>query len=100
MLTIPHEIWTPCEFTRRVFRAAGIPNVHCIPAPIVVSRMAEPFRFPEIPPDLDKVPWINLRIGFGRYGDINRSFPSHAVGSAKLSSNFTAAISHWCLSRY
>src|ERR1700730_2897668 len=39
--------------------------------------MAEPFRFPEIPPDLDKVPWINLRIGFGRYGDINRSFPSH-----------------------
>ena len=77
MLTIPHEIWTPCEFTRRVFRAAGIPNVHCIPAPIVVSRIAEPFRFPEIPPDLDKVPWINLRIGFGRYGDINRSFPSH-----------------------
>jgi hypothetical protein len=77
MLTIPQEIWTPCEFTRRVFRAAGIPNVHCIPAPIVVSRMAEPFRFPEIPPDLDKVPWINLRIGFGRYGDINRSFPSH-----------------------
>ena len=50
MLTIPHEIWMPCEFTRRVFRAAGIPNVHC---------------------------WINLRIGFGRYGDINRSFPSH-----------------------
>ena len=39
--------------------------------------MAEPFRFPEIPPDLDEVPWINLRIGFGRYGDINRSFPSH-----------------------
>jgi hypothetical protein len=27
MLTIPHEIWTPCEFTRQVFRAAGIPNV-------------------------------------------------------------------------
>jgi hypothetical protein len=77
MLTIPHEIWTPCEFTRQVFRAAGIPNVHCIPAPIVVSRTAEPFRFPEIPPDLDEVPWINLRIGFGRYGGINRSFPSH-----------------------
>jgi hypothetical protein len=29
-----------------------------------------------IPPDLDNVPWINLRVGFGRYGDINRSFPS------------------------
>ena len=54
MLTIPHEIWALCEFTRRLFRAAGTLNVHCIPAPIVVSRMAEPFRFPEIPPDLCK----------------------------------------------
>ncbi len=76
MLTIPHEIWTPCEFTRRVFRAAGVPNVHCIPAPIAVPRMALPIRYPDIPPDLDKVPWINLRVGFGRYDDINRSFPS------------------------
>jgi glycosyltransferase involved in cell wall biosynthesis len=76
MLQLPDEIWTPCEFTRRVFHTGGIPNVYRIPAPIAVPRMAEPFRFPEIPPDLDKVPWINLRIGFGRYGDINRSFPS------------------------
>jgi glycosyltransferase involved in cell wall biosynthesis len=35
-----------------------------------------PIRYPDIPPDLDKIPWINLRVGFGRYGDINRSFPS------------------------
>jgi len=76
MLKIPHEIWTPCEFTRQVFRAGGVPNVHCIPAPIAVPRMALPIRFPDIPPDLDKIPWINLRVGFGRYGDINRSFPS------------------------
>lgn len=76
MLRIPHEIWTPCEFTRQVFRAGGIPNVHCIPAPIAVPRMALPLRFPDIPPDLDKIAWINLRVGFGRYGDINRSFPS------------------------
>ena len=76
MLTIPHEIWTPCEFTRQVFRAGGVPNVHRIPAPIAVPRMALPIRFPDIPPDLDKIPWINLRVGFGRYGEINRSFPS------------------------
>ena len=76
MLMIPHEIWTPCEFTRQVFRAGGIPDVHRIPAPIAVPRMALPIRFPDIPADLDKVPWINLRVGFGRYGDINRSFPS------------------------
>jgi glycosyltransferase involved in cell wall biosynthesis len=76
MLTIPHEVWTPCEFTRQVFRAGGVPNVHRIPAPIAVPRMALPIRFPDIPPGLDKIPWINLRIGFGRYGDINRSFPS------------------------
>jgi glycosyltransferase involved in cell wall biosynthesis len=38
--------------------------------------MAKPIRFPDIPPDLDNVSWINLRVGFGRYGDINRSFPS------------------------
>jgi glycosyltransferase involved in cell wall biosynthesis len=76
MLTIPHEIWTPCEFTREVFRAAGVPNVHRIPAAIAVPSVALPIRLPGIPPDLDKIPWINLRIGFGRYGDINRSFPS------------------------
>ncbi|MBV8507506.1 MAG: glycosyltransferase [Alphaproteobacteria bacterium] len=76
MLTIPHEIWTPCEFTRQVFLARGVPNVHCIPAPIAVPRMASPIRFPDIPADLDKISWINLRVGFGCYGDINRSFPS------------------------
>lgn len=76
MLQLPDEIWTPCEFTRQVFRAAGVSNVHRIPAPIAVPRMALPIRFSDIPPDLDKIPWINLRIGFGRYGDINRSFPS------------------------
>jgi glycosyltransferase involved in cell wall biosynthesis len=38
--------------------------------------VALPIRFPDIPPDLDKIPWISLRVGFGRYGDINRSFPS------------------------
>jgi hypothetical protein len=59
-----------------VFCAAGVPNVHRIPAPIAVSSVALPIRFPDIPPDLDKIPWINLRVGFGRYGDINRSFPS------------------------
>jgi glycosyltransferase involved in cell wall biosynthesis len=77
MLAIPHELWTPCEFTRQVFRAAGVPNVHRIPAPIAVPCMALPIRFPDIPPNLDNVPWINLRVGFGRYGDINGSFPSH-----------------------
>jgi glycosyltransferase involved in cell wall biosynthesis len=76
MLTIPHEIWTPCEYTRQVFRAGGVPNVHRIPAPIAVPRMALPIRFPDIPPDLDKAPWINLRVGFGRYWDINQSLPS------------------------
>ena len=76
MLQLPDEIWTPCEFTRRVFHTGGVPNVHRIPVPIAVPRIAEPVRFPDIPPDLDKVPWINLRVGFGRYSDINRSFPS------------------------
>jgi glycosyltransferase involved in cell wall biosynthesis len=38
--------------------------------------MVLPIRFPDIPPDLDKVPWVNLRVGFGRYADINQSFPS------------------------
>ncbi|HEX9535168.1 MAG TPA: hypothetical protein VF924_06820 [Stellaceae bacterium] len=76
MLQLPGEIWTPCEFTRQVFRAGGVPNVHRIPAPIAVPRVELPMRYPDIPPDLDKVPWINLRVGFGRYGDLNRSFPS------------------------
>jgi glycosyltransferase involved in cell wall biosynthesis len=86
MLTIPHEIWTPCEFTRQVLRAEGVPNVHRIPAPIAVPRTALPIRYPDIPPDLEKIPWINLRVGFGRYVDINRSFPSrpHRLGDIIL----------------
>jgi glycosyltransferase involved in cell wall biosynthesis len=76
MLMLPDEIWTPCEFTRRVLRANGIANVHCIPAPIVVPSASAPIKFPEIPPTLDEFPWINLRIGFGRYRDLARSFPS------------------------
>ena len=76
MLTVPDEIWTPCEFTRQVFRSEGVPNVHRIPAPMAVAKIPAPVRFPDIPPDLDKIPWINLRVGFGRYEDINRSFPS------------------------
>jgi glycosyltransferase involved in cell wall biosynthesis len=90
MLTIPHEVWTPCEFTRQVFRAGGVPNVHRIPAPIAVPRMALPIRFPDIPPDLDKIPWINLRIGFGRYGDINRSFPSYPHRLSEIIVDFYA----------
>jgi glycosyltransferase involved in cell wall biosynthesis len=72
MLALVDEVWTPCEFTRRVFRANGIDNVHRIPAPISISAVA-PIRFPEIPADLDKVPWIKLRLGFGRYCDISRA---------------------------
>jgi hypothetical protein len=56
MLTIPHEILSPCEFTRQVFRAAGVPNVHRIPAPIAVPSVALPVRFPDIPPVLNKIP--------------------------------------------
>jgi glycosyltransferase involved in cell wall biosynthesis len=37
-----------------------------------------PIRFPDIPPELDKIPWIKFRIGFGRYGDINRSVPAQS----------------------
>ena len=76
MLALPDEIWTPCEFTRRVFRAGGARHVHRIPAPIAVPRTPAPIRFPDIPADLDKIPWTNLRVGFGRYSEINRSFPS------------------------
>jgi glycosyltransferase involved in cell wall biosynthesis len=88
MLTIPDEIWASCEFTRQVFRAGGVPNVHRIPAPIAVPRRPVPVRFPDIPPDLDKIPWINLRLGFGRYGDINHSFPSPARRLSDIVLNF------------
>ncbi|MBV9198808.1 MAG: glycosyltransferase [Alphaproteobacteria bacterium] len=76
MLAIPDEIWTPCEMTWQVFRSAGIANVHRIPAPIAVPKTPTRIRFPNIPPDLDKIAWINLRIGFGRYAEINQAFPS------------------------
>jgi glycosyltransferase involved in cell wall biosynthesis len=76
MLMLPDEVWAPCEFTRQVFQANGIGNVHRIPAPIFVPAAPERIRFPEIPPDLDRVCWINLRIGFGRYRDLNRFLPS------------------------
>jgi glycosyltransferase involved in cell wall biosynthesis len=76
MLTLADEVWTPCEFTRQVFRANGIPSVHRIPAPIPVPSSPVPIRFPEIPPELDRVPWINLRVGFGRYRDIAHLSPS------------------------
>jgi glycosyltransferase involved in cell wall biosynthesis len=76
MLMLPDEVWTPCEFTRQVFQANGIRNVHRIPAPISVPPAPVPIQFPEIPPDLDRVSWINLRVGFGRYRDLNRSVPS------------------------
>src|SRR5262249_2983591 len=47
MLATPDEIWTPCEFTRQVFRAGGIPNVHRIPAPIAIPLTPVPIRFPD-----------------------------------------------------
>jgi hypothetical protein len=75
MLSLPHEVWTPCEFTRRVFVANGIPNVYRVPAPISVPSTPTPIRFPDIPSELDEIPWINLRIGFGRYRDIYVSLP-------------------------
>jgi glycosyltransferase involved in cell wall biosynthesis len=76
MLLLPDEVWVPCQFTRQVFGAHGIANVYRIPAPIVVPPMAPPLRFPEIPPELDKIAWINMRLGFGRYRDLNLLFPS------------------------
>jgi glycosyltransferase involved in cell wall biosynthesis len=76
MLMLPDEIWTPCEFTRGVLQTYGIQNVHRIPAPISVPAARPPIQFPEIPPDLDRVAWINLRLGFGRYRDLNRVLPS------------------------
>ena len=80
MLSLPDEIWTPCEFTRRVFRANGIRHVHRIPAPISVPPAANRFELPDIPPELEKLAWINLRLGFGRYRDINRWLPSRPRG--------------------
>lgn len=76
MLMLPDEVWAPCEFTARVFRANGIPYVYRIPAPISVPSAPAPIRFPVIPPELDKAAWINLRIGFGRYHGINSALPS------------------------
>jgi glycosyltransferase involved in cell wall biosynthesis len=76
MLSLPHEVWTPCEFTRRVFETNGIPNVYRVPAPISVSSMPTPICLPDIPSELDKIPWIKLRIGFGRYRDIYLSSPN------------------------
>jgi glycosyltransferase involved in cell wall biosynthesis len=52
--------------------------------------MVSPIRYPDIPPDLDKVPWINLRLGFGRYGDINRSFPSRPQRLSEIILDFYA----------
>lgn len=88
MLALPDEIWTPCEFTRQVFRAGGVGHVHRIPGPVAVPPMPAPIRFPDIPPDLDKIRWINLRVGFGRYGDINRSFPSRPHWLSDIILNF------------
>ena len=76
MLQLSDEIWTPSEFARQAFHADGVRNVHRIPASVAIPRMTSPIRFPDIPPELDKITWINLRVGFGRYADINRSFPS------------------------
>jgi glycosyltransferase involved in cell wall biosynthesis len=76
MLSLPREVWTPCEFTQRVFAANGIPNVYRVPAPIAVPSTPTPVRFPDIPSELDKIPWIRLRIGFGRYRDLCLSFPN------------------------
>ncbi len=47
-----------------------------------------PIRFPDIPPDLDQTVWISLRVGFGRYGDINRSFPSRPHGLSEIIRDF------------
>ena len=86
MLMLPDEIWTPCGFTRQIFQANGAANVHRIPAPIMVPSAPAPIRFPEIPATLDEVPWINLRIGFGRYRDLARSLSSrpHRLGDIIL----------------
>jgi glycosyltransferase involved in cell wall biosynthesis len=74
MLSLPEEIWAPCEFTRRVFRDHGIRNVFRIPAPISVPS-SEPLEFGEIPPELDRIAWVNLRLGSGRDRDIDCRSP-------------------------
>ena len=76
MLSLPDEIWAPCEFTRQVFRANGIRHVYRIPAPILVPPSADPPHFREIAPEVDKIAWVNLRLGLGRHRAINRRSPS------------------------
>jgi len=71
MLRIPDEIWVPCEFTNKVFRQSGIKNVYTVPAPIGIPKAQPAFRFPRLPFQLDRISWINLRMGFGRYSGFN-----------------------------
>ena len=76
MLRIPDEIWVPCEFTAQIFRHCGIKNVHTVPAPIAIPEPRPAIRFPQLPLQLDRISWINLRLGFGRYSDLNSWKPS------------------------
>jgi glycosyltransferase involved in cell wall biosynthesis len=76
MLRIPDEIWVPCEFTNQVFRQSGIKNVYTVPAPIDIPEAQPAIRFPRLPFQLDRISWINLRIGFGRYSDLNSWKPA------------------------
>jgi glycosyltransferase involved in cell wall biosynthesis len=76
MLRIPDEIWVPCEFTAQIFRQCGIKNVHTVPAPIAIPEPRPVIRFPRLPLQLDRISWINLRLGFGRYSDLNSWKPS------------------------
>jgi glycosyltransferase involved in cell wall biosynthesis len=74
-LLLPDEIWVPCEFTRRVFRDNGIRHVHRIPAPILMPCAAHWPYFGGIPSEVDKIVWVNLRLGPGRYRAISRRSP-------------------------
>jgi glycosyltransferase involved in cell wall biosynthesis len=76
MLRIPDEIWVPCEFTAQIFRQFGIKNVYTVPAPIAMPEPQPAIRFPRLPLQLDRISWINLRLGFGRYSDLNSWKPS------------------------
>jgi glycosyltransferase involved in cell wall biosynthesis len=76
MLRIPDEIWVPCEFTAQTFRQCGIQNVHIVPAPIAIHEPRPAIRFPRLPLQLNRISWINLRLGFGRYSDLNSWQPS------------------------
>jgi glycosyltransferase involved in cell wall biosynthesis len=38
MLGICDEIWVPSRYTKSVLASHGLPNAHCIPAPIVIPR--------------------------------------------------------------